>query len=186
MIKTVSEADAGMEIFNQFVFADSLTESEKVDMIQSAMELGRDYAKQIEREYGKRRAKEFLKALGIEIVPENDRQGANRDYVKFAEYYAKSSQVRLNMAAIEKLSGKIRPELAEDIILCHELYHYFETSRWGLTSARFVRTVKMFGMIPVKRKMFPAAEIAANSFTRAYLGLDFHPQVIEALYFEEG
>ena len=184
MIKTVSEADAGMEIFNQFVFADSLTENEKVDMIQSAMELGRDYAKQIEKEYGKQRPKEFLKALGIEIVPENDRQGTNWDYVKFAEYYAKSGQIRLNTAAIEKISGKIRPELAEDIILCHELY--FETTRWGLTSERFVRIVKMFGMIPVKRKMLPAAEIAANSFTRAYLGLDFHPQVIEALYFEEG
>lgn len=183
MVKAVSEIDTGIEIFNQFVFGNSLTEAEKLEIIQSAIQLGKSRAEQILDEYGKQRLKIFLEKLGIEIKLRREKQTYN-NYVKFAEYYAKTGTVHLNVDAVQKLSRKIPYEMAEDIILCHELYHYFEMTKWGLTSERFIRTVKMFGVIPVKRKMLPAAEVAANSFTKTYLKLEFNPQIIEVLYFE--
>lgn len=185
MMKTVSEIDSGMEIFNQFVFANSLIEEERLEIIQAAIRLGKIHAKQILDEYGKQSPRMLLEKLGVEIESEREKQHFNNNYVKFAEYYAKSGIIYLNMEAIQTLSRKISYKMAEDIILCHELYHHFEITRWGLTSEKFIRTVKLFGVIPVKRKMLPSAEIAANSFTKTYLDLEFNPQIIERLYFEE-
>lgn len=185
MVKSVSEVDSGLEIFNQFVFVDSLTREEKLEIIQSAIDLGKRHAEQILEEYGEQNPKSLLERLGIQIKAGKEKPDLNENYVKFAEYYAKSRTIYLNMGAVRKLSENISAETAKDIILCHELYHYFEMTRWGLTAEHFIRTVKMFGMIPVKRKMLPAAEVAANSFTKVYLKLEFNPQIIEELYFEE-
>lgn len=175
---------AGMEIFRQFVFDGQLTEAEKKKIITEADRLGRERAQQIRMEFGDRDPEELLKEAGIEVISEGGTSKYNSDYVKFAEFYAKKGQIRLNAYAVRKLDKKLEPGLAKNIILCHELYHYFEISRWGNTSDLFVRTVRLFGWIPARRRILPAAEIAADSFAETYLKLDFNPRKIEALYFE--
>lgn len=181
---TSEEIEAGMEIFQQFIFADRMSEEEMLSLIFSAITLGKDHADQIIEEFGVQKPRILLKQLGVQMKQEELPLTLQNEYVKFAEFSPKSNRIFLNQGALQKLSEKIPVDLAEDIILCHELYHYFEVNQWGLTSEYFMKTVKLFGIFPVRRKMLPAAEIAANSFTKTYLDLDFHPQIIEKLYFQ--
>lgn len=184
MIDTISEVESGLELFKQFTFTDNMPEEEKLEIIDSAISLGRDYAEQIAEEFGNQKPRELLKHFGVQVKDEEAKQDANASFVKFAEYYAKSGIILLNRQAIKKIDSKLRSELAEDIVLGHELFHYFEANRWGFTSERYIRSVKLFGVVPVKRKILSAAEIAANSFTKKYLNLDFNPKMIEKIYFE--
>lgn len=185
MAEMIPEYKQEQEIFNQFVFADCLEENDKIRIIRESIELGTLRAEEIKKEFGSCDPKDLLSALGILLEYETQKQSLNENYVKFAEFYAKSKVIRINEPAVRKLDQKMKPGLAEDIVLCHELYHYFEMARWGRTSEQFIRTVKLFGVIPVKRRMLPASELAANSFTKTYLGLDFNPQIIEEYYFEK-
>ncbi|MBT9779619.1 hypothetical protein GPL15_24370 [Clostridium sp. MCC353] len=184
MAEMIPEYKTELEIFNQFVFADNLENGDKLQIIQEALELGALQAEEIRKEFGLQMPKALLESLGIRVEYETGAQKLNENYVKFAEFYAKTKVIRLNGPAVKKLDHKMKKGLAEDIILCHELYHYFELARWGRASERFIRTVKLFGLIPVKRRMLPASELAANSFTKTYLGLDFNPQIIEKYYFD--
>lgn len=173
-----------LEIFNQFVFADNLEMEDKLQIIKECLEIGASQAEEIRKEFGLQRPKALLETLGIRVEYETSTQKLNTDYVKFAEFYEKTKVIRLNGQAVKKLDKRMKKGLAEDIILCHELYHYFEAVRWGRASGRFIRSVKLFGLIPAKRRMLPASELAANSFTKTYLGLDFNPQIIEEYYFD--
>ncbi len=185
MADTDSEVKWGMKIFDQFAFGERLPEAEKKGMILEAIQLGKNRAKEIRGEFGKRSCRELFRQFGVEIQLESSKRGTNEDYVKFAEFYPKSKKIILNGSALKRLNRKLDSGLAEEIILCHELYHYFEMERWGRTGEQFIRTVKLFGWIPVKRRMIPAAEAAANSFSKEFLQLDFDPQIIEEYYFAE-
>jgi len=177
------ETEAALKIFDQFVFAGCLTFEEKLDIINDAASLGKRRAGEIRQEFGKLGAEQILNRLGIQILEETEKT-MSADYVKFAEYSPKAAKIRVNGSALKKIARKMEEPLAREIILCHELYHCLEYSRWGDTSSLYVRNVKLFGRIPAKRRMLPAAEIAANSFTKSFLGLDFEPQIIETYYFQ--
>lgn len=186
MAENRTEMEAGTELFRQFVFDNRLTKEEKEKITEEAILLGRKRAKEIGNEFGGKGPEEILTRMGVRIIREQGGKKINSDYVKFAEFYAKSGEIHLNEDVVRELDKKMKPGLAKDIILCHELYHCLEISRWGKTADLFVRTVKLFGWIPAKRRMLPAAEIAADSFTKAYLKLDFNPREIESYYFESG
>lgn len=184
MDNTISETEAAKAIFEQFVYADSLPSEEKEGIIRQAISLGQKRAEEIREEFGSIEAEQILKSQGITILEEREKRNPGKDYVKFAEYYGKAGEICLNVTALEVIKPKIALALAREIVLSHELYHYFEYKRWGDTSSLFIREVRLFGRIPVKRRMLPAAEIAANSFTKHFLNIKFQPQVIETYYFE--
>ena len=184
MAEMNSEIKYGMEIFSQFVFSDRIPQKDKEEMILEAVRLGRERADEVRKEFGNKTSRQLLTEFGIEIQMEDGKQDSSEDYVKFAEFYSKKGKILLNRKALKRLGRKMNPGLAEEIILCHELYHYFEVNRWGRTGDQFIRKVKLFGWIPVNRRMLPAAEIAANSFSKTFLHLDFNPQIIETYYFE--
>lgn len=184
MDRRISETEAARAIFDQFVYADSLPLEEKEDIIRQAISLGQMRAEEIRQEFGSIEVEQFLKSQGITILEEQEKRNPGRDYVKFAEYYGKTGEIHLNVTALEAIKPKIAPALSREIVLSHELYHYFEYKRWGDTSSLFIRKLRLFGRIPVKRRMLPAAEIAANSFTKQLLKLEFEPKVIETYYFE--
>ena len=103
-------------------------------------------------------------------------KNVDNSYVKFAEFQVKQNHILRNREALHRIGLHMDINTAQEIILGHELYHLFEGRRWGDTSADFVRTVKLFGVIPVKRRMLTVSEIAAGSFTKELTGLSFEPR----------
>ena len=174
----------GMLLFDQFIYTSRMEEAQKKEIIQEADELGAKRAEEIRGIYKTGGAEGILKQLGVVIIRENERRGQER-FVRFAEFYPKNKKICLNGAVLDRLGKKMDKKLAREIILCHELYHYFEVFSWGKTSRCFRRKVRLFGKIPVTREILPAAEIAANAFCRTLLRLEFEPQMIEQLYWEK-
>lgn len=179
----MSERENALSIFNQFVFADSIERDEKLFMAEEALRIGRERGREIRREFPDISVQEILRCQGVSIHEEGQDRGWGQDYVKFAEFHVKQNRILLNREALHRIGRHMDINTAREIILGHELYHLFECRRWGDTSAGFVRTVKLFGVIPVKHRMLPVSEIAAGSFTKELLGLSFEPRQIEDLYF---
>lgn len=179
----VSEQENALSIFEQFVFADSIPREDKLLMAEEALSIGRKRGREIREEFPNASAWEILKSQGISILEEGQDKGWGQDYVKFAELHVKQGRILLNREALLRIGRHMDIAVAREIILAHELYHLFECRRWGDTAGEFVRKVKLFGLIPVKRRMLPVSEIAAGSFTKELLGLDFEPRRIEELYF---
>lgn len=175
--------EMGFVLFEQFIYTERMESEEKFQIIQEADLLGSRRAREIREEYGKCRVEEILKGLGVSIVGER-RRGHQECYVQFAQFSPKNRKILLNESVLDKLEIHMERKLAREMLLCHELYHYFEMFRWGKTSLSFKRKVYLFGKIPVKREILPASEIAANAFGRVMLGLDFEPQEIERFYWK--
>lgn len=176
--------ELGLRMFDRFEYTKALEQQEKLEIIEQAMEMGRTRAGEIRTEFQTDYSRKILLGLGISIVEEVEKDKYNTEFVKFAEYCVKQKKILINLQALRVLGKKMNSELAEEIILCHELYHYFERERWGKTSESFRRKVRLFSAIPVRRGIMPAGEIAANAFAKEFLKLDFEPQMIERIYFE--
>lgn len=185
MNRAVPEPEGAMKYFNLSVYGDFLTEEEKRKIAMNAILLGKSRALEIRKEWGNCSAGELAADLGIRVKEEIRRNGWDRDFVKFGEYYKKGKEIRLNTEAILIVGRAMEVETVREIVLSHELYHHFECTRWGVTADEFVRKVKIFRCIPVRRKMLPAGEIAADSFTKEFLSLEYSPGIIEEYYFEE-
>lgn len=177
--------ELGLGLFEQFIYTERMAPEEKRQIIYEADRIGSRRAEEIREEFGNDRAEDILKKLGVSVVEE--REGMVQEkYVHFAQFLPKAREIRLNEAALDRLGNHMERKQAREIILCHELYHYFEVFRWGKTSLKFKRSVRLFGRLPVRRQILPAAEIAANAFVRRMLELNFEPQKIEQFYWEKG
>ena len=174
---------SGLQMFERFEYTNSLPEQEKIEIIREAVRLGEKRAGELKAEFRSAVPSQILNMKGILILEENDKDNTCPNFVKFAEFHAKQKKVLLNSQVIRIISRQIERDLVKEIILCHEMYHYFEMFRWGRTGDSFKRKVKLFQMIPVTRRILPAEEIAANAFTKAYLKLEFEPQELEQIYF---
>lgn len=181
----ISELESAIGYFDLSVYGDSLAEEEKTEIARQAVLLGEKRAAEIQKEFGTHIVTELIRSQGIRITETFDKNGWDGRFVKFAEYYGKTKEIHLNREALEVLGRVMEEKTAREIVLCHELYHHFECTRWGPTADLFIRRIKIFRCIPAKRKMLPAAEIAADSFTKQFLSLEYSPKMIEEYYFKE-
>ncbi|WP_024296255.1 hypothetical protein [Lacrimispora indolis] len=174
---------SGLQMFERFEYTKSLPEQEKIEIIREAVRFGEKRADELKAEFRSAVPSQILNMQGILILEENDKDNTRPNFVKFAEFHVKQKKVLLNSQVLRIISRQMERDLVKEIILCHEMYHYFEMFRWGRTGDSFKRKVKLFQMIPVTRRILPAEEIAANAFTKAYLKLEFEPQELEQIYF---
>lgn len=175
---------SGLQMFERFEYTKSLPDQEKIEIIRAAVRLGEKRAGELKDEFRSASPSQILIMQGIRILEEDDRDNTRPDFVKFAEFHVKQKKVLLNSQVLGAVSLQMERKLVKEMILCHEMYHYFEMFRWGRTGDSFKRKVKLFQMIPVTRRILPAEEIAANAFTKAYLKLEFEPQELEQIYFK--
>ena len=176
--------ESGLLMFERFEYTKSLSEQEKIEIIRAAVQLGEQRAEELKAEFSLALPSRILNKQGIVVLEKNDKDNTRPNFVKFAEYHVKQKKVLLNSQVLRIVSQQIERSLVKEIILCHEMYHYFELYRWGRTGDSFKRKVRLFQTIPVTRRILPAEEIAANAFTKAYLSLEFEPQELERIYFK--
>lgn len=176
--------ESGLQMFERFEYTKSLSEQEKIEIIREAVQLGEKRAGELRDEFRSAVPSQILNKVGILIIEKNDKDNTRPNFVKFAEFHVKQKKVVLNSHVLRAVSPQMERDLVKEIILCHEMYHYFEMFRWGRTGDSFKRKVKLFQVISVTRRILPAEEIAANAFTKAYLNLEFEPQELERIYFK--
>ena len=180
MAMTVEEI--GESIFRAFPYAEKIPADQRDELARKADERGQLRAAELAAEYAGLKPSEIAAENGISVVNETSEK-ANDRFVKFAEFHVKNKKILLNQNAVAYLEEALAPPMATEIILCHELFHFFEHTRWGDLSKEYSFTDTLPMGIKVKRSILPMSEIAANGFTRTLLQLSFQPKVIEKIYF---
>lgn len=98
-------------------------------------------------------------------------------------YVSQEALTQIGSAVREhRLSGLLGTVDAEDVIVGHELFHFFEETdpELGLDQVR-VR-IKVWNLFPQNVRPAVADEIAASSFSQRLAGLGVNPRVLEVIH----
>lgn len=127
------------------------------------------------------------KQVKIEMEEEYDFEvvklkGKYEEYKKKIILYDRS--IKKMVAAYEKLNIEFLDyDLVYNILLIHELFHYFESEEIGKTYDQ-LEQVNIFKLFHIKKQypIMKTSDIAANIFTKKVLNLSFNPKVLNYLY----
>lgn len=105
------------------------------------------------------------------------------DSVNFAEYHDGRIKISKKLLdALDKNKEVIHDVLGEfspyDVLLCHELYHYYEEERPETENAGLSLKVKMMPFVTKRVSPESAGEIAAYEFAKQMTGIRFHPYIL--------
>ncbi|HIU76918.1 MAG TPA: hypothetical protein IAC62_13615 [Candidatus Pelethocola excrementipullorum] len=128
--------------------------------------------------------KEFTEDLGVKVQLVSDEQFAAAKGIHFAQYCNKEIMVSKDMVkAIAKGLRMCEIDLDEqkvfNILLSHELYHYYEEEDSELELDSLKLKVQILPFLNRRISPSSAGEIAAFSFARTLMKLSFHPCLLE-------
>lgn len=111
---------------------------------------------------------ERARTLGLSVeVVDADRVVGTVRY--FSEYFSGKRVIKLYARSIALWAERngLSEEEARDMIIAHELYHFLELTRYGLTSRRYTVPMLSIGRIKIGRTGIRAlSEIGAHAFVR--------------------
>lgn len=153
-----------------------LSQTDQTQFIQQAVEKGRQIAETIQQEYQNIPLTELSERLGIRIEYDNQHQAVGNMIVR-AKYTGNPPTITIYRKTIQQLAETKRVHLKveelEEIAIAHELYHHLAVSE--ILNSKF--------QMPniESRKIAPGLfdELAAQSFTQYFLGLDFIPLTLD-------
>ncbi|MEM1485775.1 hypothetical protein V6615_13030 [Oscillospiraceae bacterium PP1C4] len=130
---------------------------------------------------------ELAGLLGVKInrIPSSD--GGN--YTMFACFhepdqifiYQATVENTEHMIEIQGLSDLLEHVRVEDVLIAHELYHFFECRHPDLYTNQRVLTLWKIGKLIYTSRVSCLHEIAAMSFTQELLGLSYSPYVYDVV-----
>lgn len=135
--------------------------------------------------------RDLIVAEGLELVVDN--QPSPDAFVYFGSYDSgvEPGPITLYRANLQPAKDLIKdfdihwvsPRALEDVILAHELYHYYEDVDQSLYSN--TKKVVNFSLGPWQREstLICTEEIAGMAFAQALLRLDYHPATLNYLLF---
>lgn len=166
-----------------------LSEENRKSFLQLAHQTGQKLAHKMHSEHSGKGLEELYQLFGIQLREVPDEDGGH--YTMFA-CYTEPAQVELYTETIrlaeeilleencmEELAGiKIR-----DILLAHELFHYFECtmSEQELPTKAKLLTLWHIGRFQYKSSIVSLNEIAAMAFAREYLSMPYSPYILDVL-----
>ncbi len=183
----LNDFEWGMYAFSRDPLEGKLSVEEKRELIIQANKCGAEQAEKLKVQFGIKSVKEYAKKLKIQIIRE-DSDGSD-NYIVFAKfnYPDKATIYSGNVKKVEKLieengMGKLLGHVnIESMLLAHEMYHYFEESDKEI----FTKTKKIvlwkLGSLQYKSKLIALSEIAAMSFARELLNLNYNPYLFDAI-----
>lgn len=183
----LNDFEWGMYAFSRDPLEGKLSVEEKRELIIQANKCGAEQAEKLKMQFGVKSVKEYAKKLKIQIIRE-DSDGSD-NYIVFAKfnYPDKATIYSGNVKKVEKLieengMGKLLGHVnIESMLLAHEMYHYFEESDKEI----FTKTKKIvlwkLGSLQYKSKLIALSEIAAMSFARELLNLNYNPYLFDAI-----
>ena len=139
--------------------------------------------------------KDICKSQNINVEVSNYTQGfSGITFRAKIEYDKNGALITIFSPAVSDLLDSVNPllqpnnrltfEVASDILIAHELFHYIEFTKIGET-ADFTEKVdipKLFGR-PRKARIMRCGEVGAHSFAKKLVGISFLPNLLDYLYF---
>ncbi len=183
----LNDMEWGLYAFSRDPLEGKLSAEEKSEMIQEANQCGAEQAMKLIQRLGEKTVREYAEELKIQVINE-DSDGSD-NYIVFAKfnYPDKVTIYSGNVKKVEKLIAENDMEELlghvdiEAMLLAHEMYHFFEEGDKDIyTKTKKIELWKL-GPIHYKSKLAALSEIAAMSFARELLHLNYNPYVFDAI-----
>lgn len=169
-----------------------LTPPLRAQLLELAHNTGVRLAGKAAREHPGMRPGEILKALGVKVVlrPESD-EGARTIFACYEEpdtVTVWTRTVERAKEALREADGMRLLEGAElqDILLAHELYHYYEYTRKDLPTSQKLLTLWKIGSFAYKSKVVSLGEVGAMAFAKELLHLSYSPYLLDVILLYPG
>ena len=183
----LNDFEWGLYAFSRDPLGGKLTNEQKKEIIFEANKCGTEQAQKLEKEFGKKSVKEYAQKLNVQITLK-DSDGTD-DYIVFAKfnYPNKVTIYSGNVKKVEKLieendMGRMLGQVdIESMLLAHEMYHYCEESNKEIYTKTKKIVLWKLGPIQYKSHLSALSEIAAMSFTRELLHLDYNPYIFDGI-----
>ena len=161
-----------------------------MSIIKKSTACGQECARMIRQKYDGISIHEFTKDQNVDVVYTDQIRIGNK--IVFA-IYEEPKTIKIssglledakNLVIAEHLEDVIDPSMIEDVLLAHEIYHVLESASEENIYTRnchiFTRRwlFKMRVMLPF------ASELGAMAFAEEWLGLSYHPGVLDILLTE--
>lgn len=171
-------------ILKQDMLYNKVNQKEFLSLIHRAMDCGKEVAKQIN--YNAKKVDDYLSFMNIQVEEINEE--ITSDFICFGTYTPpnKITVYNANTKKVQSIiDGKKFPELVGtpciDVIKAHELFHHIEVNDKTLFVNKYKITLwKVFGYTH-KSRLTSLAEIAAMSFAKELLQLEYNPTALNVI-----
>ncbi len=183
----LNDFEWGLYAFSRDPVGGKITNEQKEEMIFDANRCGTEQAQKLEKEFGKKSVGEYARDLKVQVTVE-DSDGSD-NYIVFAKfnYPNKVTIYSGNVKKVEKLieendMGQMLGNVnIESMLLAHEMFHYFEERDKDIYTKNKKLELWKLGPIRYKTHLTALSEIAAMSFTRELLHLDYNPYIFDGI-----
>ena len=164
-----------------------IPEEELPVYLELAHRTGKELAARVRAEYPGQSPEQICEALKLRLNRIEEKDGG--PYTMFA-CYTEPDRIDLYMGSIESLEKLLKEEKqaalpgevpVQDILLAHELFHYYECHEPEFPTRRKLITLWKIGKFRYKSPLTVLSEIAAMEFAKDLLGLSWHPYLLDIL-----
>lgn len=186
-LKAMTPIEWGNYAFSRDPIHRKVDEDKKAEMIMQAYQSGIDLAAQVREKFGRIDVKKIAKKLSLDVKKEES--GGSENYIVFAKYnYPNAITIYMNNVEAfntfikeEKLTSRLENVVIEDVLLAHEMYHYFEENQDDMYAKNTKIVLWKLGKFEYKSGLIALGEIAAMSFAKELLGLSYNPYIFDSL-----
>lgn len=164
-----------------------IPKGEEEEIIDNSISCGEEEARKLKEKYSHLTIGDLAKSLGINLEYK-DKQGA-LDFVYFGLFEAPNNITiydgNINEAVnlLEELKIHDFHVDFRDIVLAHEIFHFIEEHDQSLyTNTRKVKLWSLGRLYSHSSNLICTGEIAAMSFSRTLLNLDFDPNILDYIF----
>ncbi|MFL0266748.1 hypothetical protein [Candidatus Clostridium radicumherbarum] len=177
----------GLYTFKRDPLCNKITFAEKIDMIEKANKCGIEKALELRESFGSKTCREYADKLGLSVSEIEERN--SNDYILFAKFNAPNKisicrnnvKIAKEMVEREKISTLIDDVNIEDVLISHEMFHFLEGQDKNIYTKN--EKIKLWSIGPIKYHSGVVAlgEIAAMSFAKELLKLNYYPNLFDIL-----
>lgn len=189
-LTVIPEEKWGRYAFSRDPIDRRFSPEERVEMTQLAMACGEHYAQEaLQQGFGSPKA--LAEELGVVVrYPFRPSGALEGSRVLFAQYtspnkidiYTDCTQRADEALSRPDVAAILGPVRVEDVLLCHELFHYYEhRDRKTIYTETARKNIPLFGLIPNRTRVLCLGEIAAMRFAQMMLDLPYSPYVFDVL-----
>lgn len=178
-----------LDLLNKDISARRLPLDIKKEVIDKSIRTAELFVAELLNTYGEMQVSRYALKLEVPIMLEKTSESNYYNYLGL--FREKDHSIVVNMSTISVIS-KIVKNLAleeiidigkiKDVVVAHELFHYFEFKHPEAYTNQRVIDAKVLGLFKTKSKLLAASEIAAIHFSKIITGLKHTPIVYDRVY----
>jgi hypothetical protein len=164
-----------------------LTKESRTNFADLAHQTGVMQAVETRKAYPHITVEGIIRKLGIDLEIRKSQDDGN--YIMFACYtepnhilvYKKPIQATVKLLHQKGCQDLLSEKQIEEILLAHELFHWYEYNRKDLATNQKVLSLWKIGPLENKSRLVSLGEIAAMAFAKELLGLSYSPYILDVL-----